>query len=144
MGLMGKHEPPSKLSNMGKGFDIVDFSKDLLSGGIAAGISKTCVAPIERVKLLLQVQATSKQIAKDQQYKGMVDCFVRIPREQGFLAFWRGNMANVIRYFPTQALNFAFKDKYKDMFLKGVDKNKDFWKFFAGNLASGGAAGATS
>ena len=45
----------------------------------------------------------------------MVDCFVRIPKEQGFLAFWRGNMANVIRYFPTQALNFAFKDKYKQV-----------------------------
>lgn len=45
----------------------------------------------------------------------MVDCFVRIPKEQGFGAFWRGNMANVIRYFPTQALNFAFKDKYKQV-----------------------------
>ena len=35
------------------------------------------------------------------------------------------------------------QDKYKQLFLDGVDK-KDFWKFFAGNLASGGAAGATS
>jgi len=115
-----------------------------MAGGIAAAISKTAVAPIERVKLLLQVQATSKQIAKADQYKGMVDCFVRIPKEQGFAAFWRGNLANVIRYFPTQALNFAFKDKYKQVFLGGVDKNTQFWRFFAGNLASGGAAGATS
>merc|ERR1711973_498527 len=129
---------------MGKGFDPMSFAKDFLAGGISAAISKTAVAPIERVKLLLQVQATSKQIAKDQQYKGMVDCFVRIPKEQGFLAFWRGNLANVIRYFPTQALNFAFKDKYKQVFLGGVDKKKQFWRFFAGNLASGGAAGATS
>lgn len=29
---------------------------------------------------------------------------------------WRGNGTNVIRYFPTQALNFAFKDSYKKMF----------------------------
>lgn len=129
---------------MSKGFDPVAFGQDFLAGGIAAAISKTAVAPIERVKLLLQVQATSKQIAVDQQYKGMVDCFVRIPKEQGFAAFWRGNLANVIRYFPTQALNFAFKDKYKQVFLGGVDKNKQFWRFFAGNLASGGAAGATS
>jgi len=129
---------------MGKGFDPVAFGQDFLAGGIAAAISKTAVAPIERVKLLLQVQATSKQIAVENQYKGMVDCFVRIPKEQGFLAFWRGNLANVIRYFPTQALNFAFKDKYKVIFLGGVDKNKQFWRFFAGNLASGGAAGATS
>merc|ERR1712126_35516 len=129
---------------MSKPFDPVGFAKDFLAGGIAAAISKTAVAPIERVKLLLQVQAASKQIAADQQYKGMVDCFVRIPKEQGFTAYWRGNLANVIRYFPTQALNFAFKDKYRQLFLGGVDKKTQFWRFFAGNLASGGAAGATS
>lgn len=77
-------------------------------------------------------------------FPGMVDCFVRIPREQGFLSYWRGNFANVIRYFPTQALNFAFKDKYKQVFLGGVDKNTQFFRYFLGNLASGGAAGATS
>jgi len=124
--------------------DPVGFMKDFLAGGVAAAVSKTAVAPIERVKLLLQVQAASKQITAENAYKGMVDCFVRIPKEQGVLAYWRGNLANVIRYFPTQALNFAFKDKYKQIFLGGVDKKKDFWKFFAGNLASGGAAGATS
>ncbi|XP_042238756.1 ADP/ATP translocase 3-like [Homarus americanus] len=129
---------------MGKALDPLSFLKDFLAGGIAAAISKTAVAPIERVKLLLQVQAASRQISADKAYKGMVDCFVRIPKEQGFLAFWRGNLANVIRYFPTQALNFAFKDKYKQVFLGGVDKKTQFWRFFLGNLASGGAAGATS
>ncbi|XP_023562660.1 ADP/ATP translocase 3 [Octodon degus] len=91
-----------------------------------------------------QVQHASKQIAAEKQYKGIVDCIVRIPKEQGVLSFWRGNLANVIRYFPTQALNFAFKDKYKQIFLGGVDKHTQFWRYFAGNLASGGAAGATS
>lgn len=124
--------------------DPTSFAKDFLAGGISAAVSKTAVAPIERVKLLLQVQAASKQIAADQQYKGIVDCLIRIPKEQGFLSFWRGNLANVIRYFPTQALNFAFKDVYKQTFLGGVDKHTQFWRYFAGNLASGGAAGATS
>ena len=124
--------------------DAMGFMKDFMAGGISAAILKTAVAPIERVKLLLQVQAASKQIAAEKQYKGMVDTFVRIPKEQGFLSFWRGNLANVIRYFPTQALNFAFKDVYKKMFMDGVDKNTQFWRYFAGNLASGGAAGATS
>ncbi|XP_071957715.1 ADP,ATP carrier protein-like [Antedon mediterranea] len=122
----------------------ISFAKDLAAGGIAAAISKTVVAPIERVKLLLQLQAASKQIAADQQYKGIVDCFSRVTKEQGFFSLWRGNLTNVIRYFPTQALNFAFKDKYKQIFLGGVDKNKQFFKFFLGNLASGGAAGGTS
>ncbi|XP_049864093.1 ADP,ATP carrier protein-like [Schistocerca gregaria] len=124
--------------------DPISFLKDFAAGGVAAAISKTTVAPIERVKLLLQVQHASKQITADKQYKGMVDCFIRIPKEQGFLSYWRGNLANVIRYFPTQALNFAFKDKYKQIFLGGVDKKTQFWRYFVGNLASGGAAGATS
>lgn len=94
--------------------------------------------------IFLQVQHASKQITVEKQYKGIVDCLVRIPKEQGFLSFWRGNLANVIRYFLTQALNFAFKDKYKKIFLDGVDSRTQFWRYFAGNLASGGAAGATS
>lgn len=91
-----------------------------------------------------QVQDASNTIAADKRYKGIIDVLVRVPKEQGLSALWRGNLANVIRYFPTQALNFAFKDTYKKIFLEGLDKKKDFWKFFAGNLASGGAAGATS
>lgn len=128
----------------GKEFNVTKFLIDLSTGGTAAAISKTAVAPIERVKLILQIQHAQKTIAADQRYKGIIDVLVRVPREQGFWSLWRGNLANVIRYFPTQALNFAFKDTYKNMFMKGVDKNRDFWKFFLGNLASGGAAGATS
>ncbi|KAM9263790.1 LOW QUALITY PROTEIN: ADP/ATP translocase 4 [Cariama cristata] len=41
------------------------------------------VVPIKRVKLLLQLQASPKQIWADRQYKGMVGCFVCVPREQG-------------------------------------------------------------
>ena len=80
-------------------------------------ISKTAVVPMEQVKLLLQVQHASKQITADKQYKGITDGMVRVPKEQGVLSFWHGNPANVIRYFPTQALNFAFTDKYKQIFL---------------------------
>jgi len=122
---------------------LMTFVTDLAAGGVSAAVSKTAVAPIERVKLLLQVQASSTQIKPDQQYKGIIDAFKRIPSEQGMFSFWRGNLSNVIRYFPTQALNFAFKDRYKQIFQRWDAKN-DFWKFFAGNLASGGAAGATS
>ncbi|KAI9219483.1 mitochondrial substrate carrier family protein ancA [Blastocladiella britannica] len=122
---------------------VVSFLTDLAAGGTAGGISKTIVAPIERVKLLLQTQDSNTQLKPEQRYKGIGDAFRRIPQEQGFASFWRGNAANIIRYFPTQALNFAFKDKYKQIFVRHNPKT-DFWKFFAGNLASGGAAGATS
>lgn len=76
-------------------------------------------------------------------YRGIADCFIRVAREQGFISFWRGNLANVIRYFPTQAFNFAFKDTIKNIFPR-YNPSTDFWKFFATNMASGGAAGAMS
>lgn len=50
--------------------DPYGFLKDFAAGGISAAVSKTTVAPIERVKLLLQVQHISKQIPEDQRYKG--------------------------------------------------------------------------
>lgn len=153
-----------------------DSLKNFIAGGVSAVISKTVVAPIERVKFLLQVQHISKQIPDDKRYKGKrnclwkiivrnyflksmeiidwlwsfihfvgpIDCLVRIPKEQGFFALWRGNLANVLRYFPTQALNFVFKEKYQQYFLNGIDKNTQFGRYFLGNLASGSAAGATS
>jgi len=76
-------------------------------------------------------------------YKGIVECFSRVIKEEGVFALWRGNLANVLRYFPTQALNFAFKDQFKRMF--GYTKEKDgYLKTFGGNVASGGLAGASS
>lgn len=119
------------------------FLIDFLAGGLSAAIAKTAVAPVERVKLLLQVQHTSTQITPEQRYKGILDAFIRISQDTGFLSFYRGNLANVLRYFPTQALNFAFKDKFKAIFLGDVPPDA-FWRQFAGNLAAGGAAGATS
>jgi len=121
-----------------------NFLLDFGMGGISAAVSKTAAAPIERVKLLIQNQdemLKSGRLATP--YKGIGECFSRVIKEEGFVSLWRGNTANVLRYFPTQALNFAFKDQFKRMF--GYSKDKDgYWVWFAGNLASGGAAGAAS
>ena len=45
----------------------------------------------------------------DKPFKGIIDCGQWIIRNEGVMAFWRSNFTNCIRYFPTQALNFAFK-----------------------------------
>jgi len=121
-----------------------NFALDFMLGGVSAAISKTLAAPIERVKLLLQTQDANKKIQESgKRYTGIVDCFVRVSREEGVAALWRGNLANVLRYFPTQALNFAFKDTYKTV-LCPYDPKVQPYMFFLGNLASGGAAGASS
>jgi solute carrier family 25 (adenine nucleotide translocator) protein 4/5/6/31 len=64
-----------------KEFNVTNFLKDLAAGGVSGGISKTLVAPIERVKLLLQVQDSNKNITEAQKYKGIGDAFRRIPAE---------------------------------------------------------------
>ncbi|GAA0150119.1 transfer/carrier protein [Lithospermum erythrorhizon] len=125
-----------------KGF--TGFMIDFLMGGVSAAVSKTAAAPIERVKLLIQNQDEMLKTGRlSHPYKGITDCFSRTVTEEGVVSLWRGNTANVIRYFPTQALNFAFKDYFKRLF--NFKKDRDgYWKWFAGNLGSGGAAGASS
>ena len=48
---------------------MTSFARDMLAGGTAASVAKTTMAPFERIKLLLQLQAVSTQMAKNQQYK---------------------------------------------------------------------------
>merc|ERR1711967_53482 len=121
------------------------FLQDFVAGGVSGAIAKTCTAPIERVKLIIQTQDANPKIISGEvpRYTGIGNCFARVYAEQGLGAFWRGNGVNVIRYFPTQAFNFAFKDTIKAMFPKYSPK-KDFWAFFGVNMASGGLAGAGS
>jgi len=111
--------------------------------GVAAGVSKTAAAPIERVKLLVQNQDEMiKQGTLDRRYTGIVDCTKRTMASEGVGSFWRGNLANVLRYFPTQALNFAFKGQIKALFATSKDAAPSVK--FATNIASGGFAGSMS
>lgn len=119
------------------------FIENFALSGVAAVVSKTAAAPIERVKLLVQNQEEMiKQGKLSEPYKGVIDCTTRTFKTEGFLPFWRGNLANCIRYFPTQALNFAFKDKIKIMFKQ--NQSDPYLLNFSKNIASGGLAGAMS
>jgi len=119
------------------------FAENFALSGAAAIISKTAAAPIERVKLLVQNQDEMLKSGRlEKPYSGVVDCTLRTMRTEGVLSFWRGNLANCIRYFPTQALNFAFKDQIKALFKS--KKDEGYAMKFSKNIASGGAAGAMS
>ena len=74
------------------------FVETFMLSGVAAGISKTASAPIERVKLLVQNQGEMLKTGRlDKPYNGVIDCTMRTFRNEGILPFWRGNLANVIR-----------------------------------------------
>jgi len=88
----------------------------------------------------MRIQVRSGEVPR---YTGIMNCFSRVYSEQGMLAFWRGNFTNIIRYFPTMAFNFAFKDSIKKLFPK-FDPKRQFGMFFLVQMASGGLAGAGS
>jgi len=121
---------------------VTQLASDLLIGGSIGAVSKTIMAPVERVKLLMQTQDSNPLVLSGQveRYKGIGDCFSRVYSEQGALAFWRGNLVNCLRYAPQQGSALAFND-----FLNGVfpvyNNQTDFWKGFGVKLFSGGLAG---
>lgn len=126
-----------------KGKHTLGFFENFMLSGVAAGVSKTAAAPIERVKLLVQNQGEMlKQGVLDKPYNGVIDCTRRTMANEGLLSFWRGNLANVLRYFPTQALNFAFKDSIKAVFK--TSKDASYTEKFGKNILSGGCAGSMS
>ena len=133
----------SSSTGSGGGGHRLGFAESFFLSGSAAAVSKTSAAPIERVKLLLQNQnELIKQGKLTSGYSGVKDCVSKTLRNEGVLAFWRGNMASVIRYFPQQALNFAFKDQIKMIFK--VSKTASNQEKLAKNVLSGGCAGSLS
>lgn len=117
--------------------------QDLFIGGSIGAISKTVMAPVERVKLLLQTMDSNPDIVsgKVKPYSGIVDCFTRVNKEQGMRAFWRGNLVNCLRYAPQQGSALAFNDLLNNMFPK-YDSKTQFWQSLGSKLFSGGLAGA--
>merc|ERR1719271_1667110 len=115
---------------------------DLVLGGVSGAIVKTAMSPIERVKILMQTQDSNPKIisGEEARYTGIGDCFRRVNAEQGFKAFWRGNLVNCIRYAPQQGSALAFNDAIKRAFPKFNPKTQ-YWQDFASKLLAGGLAG---
>jgi len=118
---------------------------DMALGGISGAIVKTGMAPIERVKILLQTQDSNPKIisGEAQRYTGIGDCFKRVNAEQGMKAFWRGNFVNCLRYAPQQGSALAFNDQVKRMIPK-FDPKTDYYKDFGSKLFAGGVAGGAA
>lgn len=114
---------------------------ECIAGGLAGMFAKTAVAPIERIKLLLQLRGE----------KGTaLDVSRKVLRTQGFLSLWRGNFPNVLRQGGTSGLNFMLMDRYKATF-HFLNRNKlerrdiDYHRSkLVASFVSGGLAGGTA
>ncbi|XP_015439650.1 PREDICTED: ADP/ATP translocase 4-like [Dufourea novaeangliae] len=102
-------------------------------------------APLERIKLILQTQASSSQLgtSKRSSYSGFLDAMIRVPQEQGFWSLWRGNFLNICRYFPAQAINFSCYDLYYDAYRYMIRPETAYSHHLLPFLA-GGSVGVTS
>uniref|UniRef100_A0A674NEG0 Solute carrier family 25 member 12 n=1 Tax=Takifugu rubripes TaxID=31033 RepID=A0A674NEG0_TAKRU len=69
----------------------------LLAAGAIAGVpAASLVTPADVIKTRLQVAARAGQTT----YNGVIDCFRKILKEEGFRAFWKGAGARVFRSSP--------------------------------------------
>lgn len=95
----------------------------LRDGRGGGGGGEDGAAPVERVKLLLQNQAEMlRRGSLTRPYRGIADAFGRVLREEGVAALWRGNQANVIRYFPTQVrCSIRFLPSSSNHFFTSID-----------------------
>jgi len=121
------------------------FVTDLVLGGVSGAIVKTAMSPIERVKILMQTQDSNPKVisGEEKRYTGIGDCFKRVQAEQGFKAFWRGNLVNCIRYAPQQGSALALNDTIKRNSPK-YDPKTHYWQDFGSKLLAGGAAGGAA
>lgn len=122
--------------------EIEEIILDVVISGGSALVAKTVIAPIERMKLMHQTQASNVSI-RTQQHRQMTGIFQTIKdivQHQGFFALWRGHSATLLKYIPLQVLTFTFHSKLKRLFPK-YDPQKHPLKMFLSNLAKGAIAG---
>ena len=106
-----------------------------ISGGIAGCVAKSLVAPIDRVKILLQVHNTHYA------GYGIFETFGQVVQKEGFLALYKGNGVQLIRIFPYAALQFSSYETYKSINKKLFRKNADN---LLNGLVCGSLAGMTA
>mmetsp|Transcript_9358 Transcript_9358/g.16975 ORF Transcript_9358/g.16975 Transcript_9358/m.16975 type:complete len:322 (-) Transcript_9358:80-1045(-) len=113
--------------------------RNALAGSFAAASSRTITAPIERIKLIMQLSDTTKV----PEYGSAWDAAKRVYRDQGLLSFWRGNTPNVLRHIGSSGMTFSLKETFSTYFSTKSSEPKKAERLTAAFL-SGGLAGAST
>ncbi|KAJ0971340.1 hypothetical protein J5N97_019299 [Dioscorea zingiberensis] len=111
------------------------YVKELIAGGAAGAFSKTAVAPLERVKILMQTRTSEFKSL------GIFQSLKKLKQQDGVLGFYKGNGASVLRIVPYAALHFMTYEQYRCWILNnypslGTGPSID--------LLAGSAAGGTA
>jgi solute carrier family 25 (mitochondrial phosphate transporter), member 23/24/25/41 len=87
----------------------------LVCGAGAGAMTKTATAPLERIKIVLQLHTMTPGEAEHPKYRGIVQTGLRLAREEGVASLWRGNGANVARIIPIYAMRLGLNDTIKEL-----------------------------
>ncbi|KAB1210247.1 putative mitochondrial adenine nucleotide transporter BTL3 [Morella rubra] len=111
------------------GSGAMNVTKHLWAGAVAAMVSRTFVAPLERLKL--------EYIVCGEQ-RNLFELIKTIAATQGLKGFWKGNFVNILRTAPFKSINFYAYDTYRNQLMKltGNEETTNFERFLAG-AASG-------
>ncbi|XP_041064278.1 calcium-binding mitochondrial carrier protein SCaMC-1-A-like [Carcharodon carcharias] len=110
--------------------------RQLLSGAMAGAVSRTGTAPLDRLKVLMQVHASKTN------QMNMYNGFKQMLKEGGVVSLWRGNGMNVVKIAPETAIKFMAYEQYKKLFARDKQNVTTAERFLAGSLA--GATAQTS
>lgn len=112
------------------------FTAAFCAGGVAGAVSRTVVSPLERLKILYQVQDAGRN-----EYKMSISKALRkMYRDEGWRGFMRGNGTNCIRIVPYSAVQFGAYNVYKRFAEPTPGADLDPLR----RLICGGLAGITS
>lgn len=107
-------------------------ARQIVAGGVAGCVSKTCIAPMDRVKILLQAQHPYYK-----QY-GVFAALRQIIKREGILSLWKGNSMMMLRIFPYASIQFFAFERFKLFYTKRLGKRP------FNSLLSGSSAGVTA
>ncbi|KAH8484922.1 hypothetical protein H0E87_026618 [Populus deltoides] len=109
------------------------------AGAVAGAAAKTVTAPLDRIKLLMQIHGVRAGQESAKKAIGFIEAIVMIGKEEGIKGYWKGNLPQVIRIIPYSAVQLFAYETYKNLF-----KGKDGELSVIGRLAAGACAGMTS
>ncbi|XP_006640825.1 calcium-binding mitochondrial carrier protein SCaMC-2-B isoform X8 [Lepisosteus oculatus] len=103
--------------------------RHLVAGGGAGAVSRTCTAPLDRLKVLMQVHGSRAN------NMCIVGGFTQMIREGGMRSLWRGNGINVIKIAPESAIKFMAYEQIKRLMGSSQNSLGILERLVAGSLA---------
>ncbi|KAL0303781.1 UNVERIFIED_CONTAM: Mitochondrial substrate carrier family protein B [Sesamum radiatum] len=119
----------------------IGTASQLLAGGVAGAVSKTCTAPLARLTILFQVQG----MHSDASSLGKASIWheaLGIVRKEGVRAFWKGNLATIAHRLPYSSISFYAFEHYKNVGVESQGENVS--ADICIRLVGGGLAGVTA